>query len=122
MWLPPSAFLPAPLHSLDPSPAPASTTSHPPHPGAGVLGQELRHAGGSQVEFYTLEYAASLMPHAPTWPLAAAYLAWCPAHGQAALEALLRRLPLDAGDAWTARKAAELAAFQGLPAAAEGEF
>lgn len=85
-----------------------------------MLGQELRHAGGSQVEFYTLEYAAALAPHGPTWPLAAAYLAWCPAHGQAALEALLRRLPLDAADAWPARKAAELAAFQGLSRVAEG--
>ncbi|PRW33780.1 nuclear pore complex NUP85 [Chlorella sorokiniana] len=90
------------------------------HPsGAGVLAQELRHAGGSQVEFYTLEYAAALAPHGPTWPLAAAYLAWCPAHGQAALDALLRRLPLDAADAWPARKAAELAAFQGLTRVAE---
>lgn len=88
--------------------------------GAGVLNQELRHAGGSQVEFYTLDYAAALAPHSPTWPLGAAYLAWCPAHGQAALEALLRRLPLDAADAWPARKAAELAAFQGLSRVAEG--
>lgn len=88
--------------------------------GAGVLGQELWHAGGSQVEFYTLEYAAALAPHGPTWPLAAAYLAWCPAHGQAALETLLRRLPLEAADAWPARKAAELAAFHGLSRVAEG--
>lgn len=91
-------------------------------PGAGVLGQELRHLGGSQVEFYTLEYAAALMPHAPTWPLAAAYLAWCPAHGQAALEALLRRLPLEAGDAWPARKAADLAAYHGLHRTADGAW
>ena len=47
-----------------------------------MLARELPHLGGSQVEFYSLEYAAALMPHAPTWPLAAAYLAWCPAHGQ----------------------------------------
>ena len=81
--------------------------------GAGVLGQELRHAGGSQVEFYALEYAAALMPHAPTWPLAAAYLAWCPAHGQAALEALLARLPLDAGDSGVAGQAGEVAGLDG---------
>lgn len=97
--------------------APLLLWAHP--SGAGVLNQELRHAGGSQVEFYTLDYAAALAPHSPTWPLAAAYLAWCPAHGQAALEDLLRRLPLDAADAWPARKAVELAAFQGLSRVAE---
>ncbi len=86
-----------------------------------MLSRELPHLGGSQVEFYTLEYAASLMPHAPTWPLAAAYLAWCPAHGQAALEALLHALPLDAADPWPAQKAAELAAFHGLARAEQGE-
>jgi nuclear pore complex protein Nup85 len=85
-----------------------------------VLARELRHAGGSQVEFYALEYAAALMPHAPTWPLAAAYLAWCPAHGQAALEALLRRLPLDAGDSGVAGKAAEVASLHGLVRLAAG--
>jgi hypothetical protein len=29
-----------------------------------------------------------------TWPLAAEYLAWCPAQGEAALRRLLERLPL----------------------------
>ena len=85
-----------------------------------MLSRELRHAGGSQVEFYGLEYAAALMPHAPTWPLAAAYLAWCPAHGQAALEALLRRLPLDAGDSGVAGKAGEVARLHGLARLAAG--
>lgn len=98
--------------------APALMAPHP--AGAPVLGAELAHLGGSQVEFYSLEYAAALMPHAPTWQLAAAYLAWCPAHGRAALEALLRRLPLDAGDPGRALRGAAVAERQGLVAAAEG--
>ena len=109
------------LATCFPHPPPSLPPPPPaPPPGASVLGQELRHAGGSQVEFYVLEYAAALAPAGPTWPLAAAYLAWCPAHGQAALEALLRCLPLEAGDAWPARKGAQIAAFQGLARVAEG--
>lgn len=72
------------------------------------------------MEFYTLEYAAALMAQPPTWQLAAAYLAWCPAHGRAALEALLRRLPLDVADSSRALRAAACAEDQGLAAAAEG--
>lgn len=85
-----------------------------------MLGRQLAFHGGDQVEFYTLEAAAALMPHPTTWPLAAAYLAWCPTHGQAALQAMLRRLPLQAGDPWVARKAIEIAEHHGLPRLVEG--
>lgn len=103
------------------NPPPGVALAPPPSAGASVLARELPHLGGCQVEFYTIEYAAALLPHAPTWPLAAAYLAWCPAHGQGALEAALRALPLDAGDPWPATKAAELATFHGLARAEQGE-
>lgn len=72
------------------------------------------------MEFYTLEYALALAPHHSTWPLAAAYLAWAPAHGRPALNALLRSLPLAAEEPWVARKAAEAAERQGLLGAARG--
>jgi hypothetical protein len=89
--------------------------------GARELGRELPHAGGSQVEFYALEYAAALAPHAATRPLAAAYLAWCPAHGRGALEAVVAALPLEAADARGALRAVELCEAQGLGRAATGE-
>jgi hypothetical protein len=104
-------------HAASPAPSPPPPLRCP---GASILGAELPHAGGSQVEFYTLEYALALAPHPSTWPLAAAYLAWAPAHGRPALAALLRSLPLAPGQPWAARKAAEAADRQGLLRAAQG--
>jgi len=46
-----------------------------------------------QAEAYMLHYVDTLAGQASTWQLAAEYLAWCPAHGADALEALLERLP-----------------------------
>lgn len=48
----------------------------------------------AQAEFYILEYASALMTTPQTWELAVDYLAWCPVHGQAALQRFLEQLPV----------------------------
>lgn len=58
----------------------------------------LPQRGGSQAEFYLLDYAATLMPLASGWQVACEYLRWCPAHGGAATAALLASLPVTAPD------------------------
>jgi hypothetical protein len=87
-------------HSLD------LVSAHP--AAAQVLGRELSHLGGRQAEFYALEYAAALAPHAATWQVATTYLAWCPTHGAGATHALARTLPLSAGDDVTALRLVQL--------------
>ncbi len=91
---------------------PTILASHP--SGASLLSRELPHLGNHQIEFYMLEYAAALAPHATTWPLAASYLTWCEAYGQSAFHALVERLPFDAANPALALKAAELCREQGL--------
>lgn len=56
-----------------------------------VISRPLSHFGGDQSEMYTLHYVETLAAHASTWQLAAEYLAWCPVHGSAVLEALLEK-------------------------------
>ena len=63
-----------------------------------LLTAPLPHRGGSQAEFYLLDYAATLMPLASGWQVACEYLRWCPAHGAAATAALLAALPVTAPD------------------------
>ena len=65
------------------------------HAGRSALQATLEHEGGDLTEKLTLAYAHSLMPYLSTWHVAAAYLAWCPCHGAAAMEQLLSSLPLD---------------------------
>ncbi len=48
----------------------------------------------AQAEFYTLEYASALMTTPQTWEVAVEYLAWCPVHGQPALQRFLEQLPV----------------------------
>ncbi|GAB4823216.1 hypothetical protein N2152v2_010262 [Parachlorella kessleri] len=102
--------------------APLLLAAHP--MGASVLGRELAHLGGDQVEFYTLDYAAALMAQAASWQaaswqVAAAYLAWCPVHGRAALESLLGALPLTASDPRLAAKGIAVCRRHGLDRLAE---
>ncbi|KAF8073073.1 ema [Scenedesmus sp. PABB004] len=61
-----------------------------------VIARPLPHLGGDQAELFALHYVETLLGHAPTWQLAAEYLAWCPVHGAAALEAALDRSPVRA--------------------------
>jgi hypothetical protein len=58
-----------------------------------ALSRPLPQLGCDQAEAYLLHYVDTLAGQASTWQLAAEYLAWCPAHGADALEALLERLP-----------------------------
>ena len=62
-------------------------------------------------------YAAWLMGEEATWPLAAAYLAWCPMRGAALLAALPPRLQVQE-DAWATQKALQLCRSYGLEEAA----
>lgn len=91
---------------------PTILASHP--SGASLLNRELAHLGTDQIEFYTLEFAAALAPHATTWALAASYLSWCEAYGQSGFHALVERLPLDAANPALAFKASELCLEQDL--------
>lgn len=91
---------------------PTILASHP--SSASLLSRELAHLGTHQVEFYTLEFAAALAPHATTWALAASYLSWCEVYGQAAFHALIERLPFDAANPGLAFKASELSLEQDL--------
>lgn len=59
-----------------------------------VISRPLPGFGGDQAEMFTLHYVETLTGHATTWQLAAEYLAWCPVHGSAVLEALLDRSPV----------------------------
>jgi nuclear pore complex protein Nup85 len=59
-----------------------------------VILRPLSHAGGDQSEGFMLHYVETLAAHAATWQLAAEYLAWCPTHGGALLEALLEKSPV----------------------------
>ena len=81
-----------------------------------------------QVEFYTLQYAASLTSMSVTsWSLAAQYLAWCPVHGRAAMRTLLERVPLTSGGLLDERLAKRVLRFcslyglQGMWTAITGE-
>jgi hypothetical protein len=76
--------------------APPVLAAHP--AGKTLLDTELSHAGGSQQEFYNLEYASALAPHSTTMTLAARSLAWCRVHGQAAFVALSKNMPLSVED------------------------
>ncbi|KAH7618262.1 putative Nuclear pore complex protein NUP85 [Nannochloris sp. 'desiccata'] len=91
---------------------PTILASHP--SGASLLSRELAHLGTNQIEFYALEFAAALAPHATTWPLAASYLSWCEAYGQCGFYALVERLPYDASNPALALKASELCLEQDL--------
>jgi nuclear pore complex protein Nup85 len=62
-----------------------------------VISRPLSHAGGDQSEHFMLHYVETLAAHASTWQLAAEYLAWCPTHGAALLEALLEKSPVSHG-------------------------
>ena len=62
-----------------------------------VLARPLPHLGCDQAEMYALHYVETLMGGDGTWQAAAEYLAWCPAHGAAAMEALVARLPVSLG-------------------------
>jgi hypothetical protein len=55
----------------------------------GVLARPLAARGCDQCEMYTLSYGQLMAGHQSTWLLAADYFAWCPQHGQHALELLL---------------------------------
>ena len=57
--------------------------------GKSVLSTTLEHEGGDLSEKLTLAYAHSLMAYPTTWHVAAAYLAWCPCHGEEAMQQLL---------------------------------
>ena len=54
--------------------------------------------------------------------VAAAYLAWCPVHGRAALESLLGMLPLQASDPALAAKSVAVCRRHGLDRLAEGGY
>lgn len=70
-------------------------------PGADrVISRPLPNFGGDQAEMYTLHYVETLAGHAATWQLAAEYLAWCPVHGSAVLEALLDKSPVSSQACW----------------------
>lgn len=66
--------------------------------GSSMRSAELPHHGGTQSEFYILDYAMAVAPHTNTHNLAASYLAWCPVHGQSAFERVVKRLPLSEAD------------------------
>jgi hypothetical protein len=93
---------------------PTILASHP--SSASLLSQELAHLGTHQIEFYILEFAAALAPHATTWPLAASYLSWCETYGECGFNALVERLPFDAANPALALKASGLCLEQGLGA------
>ena len=54
----------------------------------------MEHEGGDLSEKLTLAYAHSLMAYPTTWHVAAAYLAWCPCHGEEAMQQLLSQTPI----------------------------
>ncbi|KAF6253026.1 Nup85 nucleoporin-domain-containing protein [Scenedesmus sp. NREL 46B-D3] len=85
-----------------------------------VISRPLSHFGGDQSEMYTLHYVETLAAHASTWQLAAEYLAWCPVHGSAVLEALLEKSRFPMQDDVSALKAVALAQRHGLTGAAAG--
>ena len=78
-----------------------------------------RERPAAQAEFYLLEYAAALASAPATWALAAEYLAWCPAHGEAALRALLERLPVADNDRLALRALQVRGVMRGPPSRAE---
>lgn len=92
---------------------PALLVCHP--AGATSMQAHLPHLGTTQEEFYTLEYAAALAPHASTSTLAASYLAWCPVYGRGAFTELIRRFSLSPGAAKAALCASALCEAHGLP-------
>lgn len=96
--------------------APPLLAAHP--AGMTLLDTELSHTGGSQQEFYNLEYASALAPHSTTMTLAARSLAWCRVHGQAAFVALLKNMPLNVED-WrlTPQEMSSLALQHGMKSA-----
>ena len=84
------------------------------HPaGPGPLVQHLKHAGGDQLEFYRLNYAASLASSPLTWEVSARYMGFCENHGKIALERLLSKMSLCANGT-IARRAIGLAKDYGL--------
>jgi len=84
------------------------------HPaGPGPLVQHLKHAGGDQLEFYRLNYAASLASSPLTWEVSARYMGLCTNHGRIALECLLSKVPLCANGT-IARRAIGLGKEYGL--------
>ncbi|BDA46981.1 Nuclear pore complex protein NUP85 [Coccomyxa sp. Obi] len=91
------------------------------HPSApATLGRFLPHFGADQAEFYTLEYASALMTTPQTWELAVEYLAWCPVHGQAALQRFLEQLPVGQESEDLALKALQVCQRYGMRAAERG--
>lgn len=82
--------------------------------GAAHMSRMLPHLGATQVEFYKLEFASALAPHASTWRLATEYLAWCESYGQQAFRALMHRLPFTGADTALALRAVEGCKDQGL--------
>ncbi|EFJ44604.1 hypothetical protein VOLCADRAFT_95258 [Volvox carteri f. nagariensis] len=75
--------------------------------GGGVLTQRLAVSGCDQMEYFRLAWADSLLPNCMSggWQLVLQYLAWCPQHGAAAVEALMEALPVDSRDVRTLEKA-----------------
>lgn len=59
-----------------------------------VLDKPIQNFGGTQVEFYVLHFAESLMSNRDTWQIAAQYLAYCPVHGRRVMVAMLEKLQL----------------------------
>ena len=74
------------------NPSPMAQPSH--SAGKSVLSTTLEHEGGDLSEKLTLAYAHSLMAYPSTWHVAAAYLAWCPCHGEEAMQQLLSQMPM----------------------------
>lgn len=83
--------------------------------GRSALQTTLEHEGGDLTEKLTLAYAHSLMPYPSIWHVAAAYLAWCPFHGAAAMEQLLSHMRLDQGDVRLANQLVQQCQLYGLP-------
>ena len=70
-----------------------------------------------QVEFFVLEYAASLAGGPTTWHLALQYLAWCPRHGEAVTAAIVDRVA-ESADPGTAAKLVRICTARDMAATA----
>ena len=70
-----------------------------------------------QVEFFVLEYAASLAGGPTTWHLALEYLAWCPRFGESATAAVLEHIA-ESADPRTSAKLVRICRARDMAAAA----
>ena len=64
--------------------------------GPSILQRPVRDDNASVGEHLLLGFAAALQTQPTCWWVAAAYLAWCPTHGEQTMAELLTHVPIQA--------------------------